>query len=120
MFGDYDEDLDDPRQRCMHGTFIGSWWGPDYLCGACEMGATELVTVERTEWIVEATGIGRNGEPVTFSQTYGDEATAMSFRTAWMDCPNVTLTITPRTYEVQVWVEPESVPYEDDEDENLI
>lgn len=34
----YDEDHDDPRQRCKHGTFIGSWWGPDYLCGQCEMG----------------------------------------------------------------------------------
>lgn len=34
----YDEDHDDPRQRCKHGTFIGSWWGPDYLCGQCESG----------------------------------------------------------------------------------
>jgi hypothetical protein len=34
----YDEDCDDPRQRCRHGNFIGSWWGPDYLCGDCEFG----------------------------------------------------------------------------------
>ena len=34
----YDGDLNDSSQRCKHGTFIGSWWGPDYLCGACEMG----------------------------------------------------------------------------------
>ena len=34
----YDADHDDPRQYCEHGTFIGSWWGPDYLCHWCEMG----------------------------------------------------------------------------------
>ena len=33
----YDEDYDDPRQRCRHGNFIGSWWGPDYMCFDCEM-----------------------------------------------------------------------------------
>lgn len=32
----YDGDLNDPKQYCKHGTFIGSWWGPDYLCGLCE------------------------------------------------------------------------------------
>lgn len=36
----YDEDneLNDPNQRCKHGTFIGSWSGPDLLCGPCEDG----------------------------------------------------------------------------------
>lgn len=34
--GGYDADRDDPSQYCKHGTFIGSWWGPDYLCGQCE------------------------------------------------------------------------------------
>ena len=34
----FDGDLSDPSQRCEHGTFIGSWWGPDYMCGACEDG----------------------------------------------------------------------------------
>lgn len=34
----YDGDTNDPKQHCRHGTFIGSWWGPDILCGACEMG----------------------------------------------------------------------------------
>lgn len=34
----YDEDYNDPRQRCRHGSFIGSWWGPDYMCGWCESG----------------------------------------------------------------------------------
>lgn len=34
----YDGDMSDDSQYCQHGTFIGSWWGPDYLCGECEMG----------------------------------------------------------------------------------
>ena len=29
-------DTDDSRQYCRHGRFVGSWWGPDYLCGECE------------------------------------------------------------------------------------
>lgn len=37
----YDADHDDPRQFCRHGTFIGSWWGPDYMCFDCEMGTTD-------------------------------------------------------------------------------
>lgn len=42
MFDDYTEDdrwdwdRDDPTQYCRHGSFIGSSWGPDILCGACE------------------------------------------------------------------------------------
>src|SRR5210317_2672780 len=32
----YDEDVNDLRQYCHHGTFIGSWWGPDYMCAHCE------------------------------------------------------------------------------------
>lgn len=34
----YDADVSDPSQYCKHGTFIGSSWGPDYLCSACESG----------------------------------------------------------------------------------
>lgn len=34
----YDADHSDPSQYCRHGTFIGSWWGPDILCGLCESG----------------------------------------------------------------------------------
>jgi hypothetical protein len=34
----YDADHQDNSQYCQHGTFIGSWWGPDYLCGWCEDG----------------------------------------------------------------------------------
>lgn len=41
----YDADHDDPRQFCEHGTFMGSWWGPDYMCGWCEDGASvEIMT----------------------------------------------------------------------------
>ena len=35
---DWDWDRSDPRQHCEHGTFIGSWWGPDLMCGWCEDG----------------------------------------------------------------------------------
>ena len=35
---DYDGDTNDESQYCPHGTFIGSWWGPDYLCQWCEDG----------------------------------------------------------------------------------
>lgn len=34
----WDWDAYDPNQYCRHGNFIGSWWGPDILCGNCEMG----------------------------------------------------------------------------------
>lgn len=34
----YDADHSDSSQYCRHGTFIGSWWGPDYLCFYCETG----------------------------------------------------------------------------------
>ena len=37
----YDADHSDPRQYCRHGTWIGSWWGPDYLCPHCEAGEPE-------------------------------------------------------------------------------
>ncbi len=34
----YDADVTDRSQYCKHGTFIGSAWGPDYMCGRCEDG----------------------------------------------------------------------------------
>jgi hypothetical protein len=34
----WDADVTDSRQYCKHGVFIGSWAGPDYMCGRCEMG----------------------------------------------------------------------------------
>lgn len=38
-YGDeWDWDRGDPKQRCRHGQFIGSWSGPDILCMDCEMG----------------------------------------------------------------------------------
>jgi hypothetical protein len=33
---DWDQSRDD--QHCQHGTFIGSWWGPDLMCQWCEDG----------------------------------------------------------------------------------
>lgn len=46
----YDADHDDERQYCQHGTWIGSWWGPDYLCQFCEDGITkeqaELIRID--------------------------------------------------------------------------
>ena len=24
--------------RCVHGTYVGDWAGPDYICGSCEEG----------------------------------------------------------------------------------
>jgi|SRR5688572_16722312 hypothetical protein len=37
----YDGDTDDPSQYCKpHGVFVGSWWGPDYMCPYCEEGLT--------------------------------------------------------------------------------
>lgn len=34
----WDWDRNDDSQYCKHGTFIGSWWGPDILCQWCEDG----------------------------------------------------------------------------------
>ena len=45
----YDADHDDPRQFCRHGTFIGSWWGPDYMCGWCESGEEPPTPAEQRE-----------------------------------------------------------------------
>ena len=33
---EFDWDRNDDNQYCKHGTFIGSWWGPDLMCLACE------------------------------------------------------------------------------------
>lgn len=33
----YDFNRDDSRQYCKHGTFIGSWAGPDLMCLDCEL-----------------------------------------------------------------------------------
>lgn len=26
---------------CKHGNYVGTWWGPDYMCGPCEDGAED-------------------------------------------------------------------------------
>lgn len=31
---------------CEHGTYVGNWAGPDYMCGLCEMG----ISVEEAEY----------------------------------------------------------------------
>lgn len=47
QYGDqWDWDTTDDSQYCAHGTFIGSWWGPDVLCGACEGGSDGYSTDE--------------------------------------------------------------------------
>ena len=55
----YDWDRNDDRQYCQHGTFIGSWWGPDILCMWCENGATveEMRDYYRTEKLRDAQAI---------------------------------------------------------------
>lgn len=35
---EFDWDRNNASQYCVHGTFIGSWWGPDLLCPQCELG----------------------------------------------------------------------------------
>ena len=42
----WDWDRSDMAQRCKHGTFIGSSWGPDLMCGACEMGDADITVNE--------------------------------------------------------------------------
>lgn len=37
----WDWDRNDSSQYCRHGSLIGSWWGPDLLCGACESGISD-------------------------------------------------------------------------------
>ncbi len=34
------EEYRNTPEYCEHGTYVGSWWGPDYLCGGCEEGYT--------------------------------------------------------------------------------
>ena len=57
----YDGDLSDPKQRCRHGTFIGSWWGPDYLCPACECPHDDFDS--ETGECTQGCGFLRDGSP---------------------------------------------------------
>jgi len=59
-YGDeWDWDKGDSRQYCKHGTFIGSWWGPDLMCWKCEIGDDEVRLDESApdpdsaEWVEE-------------------------------------------------------------------
>lgn len=41
---------------CQHGTFIGDPYGPDYMCGECEMGESEderLIAIHRAKKTVK-------------------------------------------------------------------
>jgi hypothetical protein len=46
---DYEDQMDGVRLglydhddvHCKHGTFVGGWAGPDYMCGYCEDGITD-------------------------------------------------------------------------------
>ena len=50
-YGDeWDWDQSDPRQYCVHGTFVGSWWGPDLMCWKCEMGEPARTTPQGDDW----------------------------------------------------------------------
>jgi hypothetical protein len=39
---EHDGDRQDASQYCEHGKYVGSWWGPDILCGYCEDGISAL------------------------------------------------------------------------------
>ena len=59
MDGEYISDQQDQEEyygyddtHCEHGTFVGGWAGPDYLCWACEDGISaeewrETIAAER-------------------------------------------------------------------------
>jgi hypothetical protein len=76
----YDADLGDRSQYCKHGRFIGSWWGPDYICGACEDGIAVCADCERWLSPCRYKGepdvpagydyLGEGMEPGRYSETY--------------------------------------------------
>ena len=94
MSGEYITDQEDQESylgyddtHCEHGTFVGGWAGPDYLCGSCEDGVSreeymELVARrqqqrarynrvwrtqrERASRYVELPGQGRGKAPALF------------------------------------------------------
>lgn len=38
------------REHCKHGTYVGGWAGPDYLCGYCEDGIGDHEYALRVAW----------------------------------------------------------------------
>ena len=86
---DYEEQMDAVRLglveyddvHCVHGTFVGNWAGPDYMCGPCEMGITD------EEWAEEVEARRIHNERVraakdTFFALQGDEAGQLEFLTS--------------------------------------
>lgn len=74
----YDADVGDPSQYCKHGTFIGSDWGPEYLCGRCEDGVgvcadcgIDLLPPSMCGAIPAGYGyLGTDDTPGRYSETY--------------------------------------------------
>lgn len=119
MFGDFGEDMSDPRQFCMHGTFVGTWWGPDYICGLCEDGATLLTQVGRERWTVVLSGTDKSGAPLSAEIVcHSAESAAMTVR-QFSEFPNVTAEACVEIYAEDVWVVPDDryiMTPEDDEE----
>lgn len=61
----YDADFSDAKQYCRHGTWIGSWWGPDYMCSKCEMGIERCHVCGKEG---EAASSWRLAEEIAFDQ----------------------------------------------------
>ena len=59
---DYDDQMDALQHglltyegtHCVHGTFVGNWAGPDYMCGYCESGMTAEEYEEEKRYWAEA------------------------------------------------------------------
>lgn len=107
MEQDYDEMVGFGRDGhyCKHGTYVGGWAGPDYLCGACEMGADTLVSV--TEYRCSIRG-DSNGKPIRWDgRWFADKAEAQADADAWSSLPlaeGVTMEATVVKRDRSVWV----------------
>lgn len=117
MFGDYDEDLNDSKQRCVHGTFIGSWWGPDYICGLCEEGLTVPSTVKVASYSVQIDTLEGNStvmvaisaeEADRLARFYGELLPLATVKPVMLESDRI------------VWSAPVDPYSDDDEDENFL
>lgn len=80
---EWDWDFSDESQYCVHGRFIGSWWGPDVLCGYCEDG----VSLEEYQAMIRLQELRRERERrcvQLFKLTYGFHHPLTVNR--WADC----------------------------------
>jgi hypothetical protein len=67
---DYEDQMDGVRLglydhddvHCKHGTFVGGWAGPDYMCGYCEDGISD------EEWEASQRSAERRNRRVTALQ----------------------------------------------------